>query len=349
MNTFRCPDPNNPNCYLPSSNNVNNNINNNINRLLPNATNPTPFVPSPSTPLMNQLAAECQANPNNSFCANLSQSVNPSVATKPPISCIEIFLAEGVNCNSPPNPIQAAKAKEAFLQATGFKAPNVNGSIEKLSNTINTAILIDSVYFYIPWVIMFIVVIWLAVLYLWISWPVAIILTILVFILAYLSSVLLRATLSAFLDKETDEMKKKSNGYKKELEAALVKFPQGILSAICAYVGTPWQCAGTGQTGTTGTTGQTGTTGTTGTTGQTGTTLQPGPVFTVYNNPLNNRIDNPGIIRNNIANRNGVGGVNGVGSIGGGGVGREGQRNVSWDIEGDVNVNREFDNNFMLS
>jgi hypothetical protein len=166
-------------------------------------------------------------------CCNDNGSSNPlcqalrlgNMATHPPLSCMINLIDKHMTTGTLPNDQQRQAAYEAFTNVTGYDPyANASGS----SNSADEIASINAFYMYMPTAILLLVAIWVMVGHSWISWPVGLFLTIFLFLIYYLFSIMYRIQMDQISKRNSNS----DNEYKYLQSVAL--WPQGMLAAACA-------------------------------------------------------------------------------------------------------------------
>lgn len=222
-----------------------------------NVQQPSNGITGPNTPIVLQVTG-CTAGDAELYnaversieCSIASQGPNvgplgqslllAEAASQPPLSCM-LNLARSP-CDEIPEDRRRA-AYNAFTSVTRLQPVQLDTFFSQVTEEQRQVLNFNAFYIYFPLFVVIIIGLWLMVGFNWISWPVGLFLSVLMFIILYAFSILYRIQVYNVLSNQDSIWQTNATNIQSNLANSVAYLPQGLFAASCAVTGDDsWSC-----------------------------------------------------------------------------------------------------------
>lgn len=194
-----------------------------------------------------ERAVECAIGSEGPGVGPLGQSVRlASIANRPPLSCmIDLVTGPSSDCGTEIPPDRRQAAFDTFSNITGFRPANLGFIFNQVTHEQRELLNIQTFYMFFPLFILSLLAIWLLVGFGWMSWPIGLFLSALVFLIIYGFSLLYRMQANNFLDNQDTIWENEVVNVQDNFEDTVAYWPQGLFGVACSVTstgGTGWVC-----------------------------------------------------------------------------------------------------------
>jgi hypothetical protein len=154
-----------------------------------------------------------------------------------PFSCLNTVIQTYSDCGKPLSPEQVEAAFQAFSKVTGYQPLNIDQTVSSLNHQNHDIVNFTGFYIFIPIMLVLIIGIWLAVIAYWMTWPPALFLTCLVFVILYGFNMLYRTVALNSVDEDDEELKNRLLEAQNNFNHSIAYWPQALYAVSCAISG----------------------------------------------------------------------------------------------------------------
>lgn len=194
-----------------------------------------------------ERAVECAIGSEGPGVGPLGQSVLlAGLASQPPLSCmIDLVTGPSSDCGTEIPASRRRAAYDAFTDITGFRPANFGVFFSQVTNEQRELLNINAFYMFFPLFILSLLTIWLLVGFGWMSWPIGLFLSALMFLIIYGFSLLYRMQANNFLVNQNAIWQNEAINAQDNFEDTVAYWPQGLFGVACSVTstgGTGWRC-----------------------------------------------------------------------------------------------------------
>jgi len=152
----------------------------------------------------------------------------------PPLSCVQELIKNNMYCGQRFTSEQEQKAFKAFTEVTQWNPINLEEVFAQMRNQADDIFMLNAYYFFIPLLILIIIVIWVFVLTYRINWILALFLSILAILTLYLFSIAYRNAAENSYNNHYNNLRNIARSAQQSYEKSIAYWIQGLLASACA-------------------------------------------------------------------------------------------------------------------
>jgi hypothetical protein len=184
-----------------------------------------------------QNAINCQCNilgPTGGIDTLCHAAYAGQIATTEPFACMIDVIANKSCCGQKyPQDVEDAAA-QAFADVTGYKPIDLDTAFDTLQQQSQLILEFNSFFFFMPVLILILIVIWLMVGFRWINWVVGLFATTLSIVVMYGFAIAYRVSALRYLNEQGITIKNNLQNAQNNFDQSVAYWPQGLFAATCA-------------------------------------------------------------------------------------------------------------------
>jgi len=204
--------------------------------------------------ICNELDIPCVTTNIENYCAQVGAAggsvckatIIGDASFEEPLSSMLELISNNMYCGVPLTQDQIDNAYDAFVKVTGLEEQDFNKILKTIQDEFESLFRFNAAYMFLPITILISIIIWIMVIVGWITWPVGMYVTTLVWIVLYGASIAYRIHLTTVLRNRFNKLIADSQRAQETFKHSIAYTSQGLLAAAAAITTpageTPWTC-----------------------------------------------------------------------------------------------------------
>ena len=188
-----------------------------------------------------QNAINCNCTGSTGSLCDLVNAA--AIINQVPLSCMtNLLTGEFSQCGAIISDAQRQAAFNAFTDITGFKPVDLNQAFSIITEDEKKVLAFTAFYIFFPLGLIILIGIWILAIVGTFTWPLALFLSIFLFIILYLLSIAYRNQAEHSLNSRNTQLRTIVSESQTNFQNSVALFPQALYAIACAITGNGWRC-----------------------------------------------------------------------------------------------------------